>query len=360
MKHRTTLAVAVVAMCLGPALAAGPTYAGTDATTTTSFAFKASGYGTRIKGGEIPAGSSTTGYRGFGCTTRAGKSLTNNVAETTLQGLGTASGVRTRVWTTSRHGVVASHSTHDIAEITLVRSGLGSLSIRAITSRATAYHDARGFHARTTTHLGGLVFTPPVGGEQALPLPTPDRPITIPGVATIYVGRHATGRSATGATADAYALRVELLATGTSVRVARSHAALYSGVTGGVFGGRAAATRVVTAAGDIVESGPNPLTPMPCQGTYGKLREKSLALVDLGGQLVVEGANARTRGAQAGHRAHGMARAEVAQVRIGGGQVVIDGIVGKATVVRHGHEVLRSARGTRRSGSRCWTAPGPW
>ena len=43
MKHRTTLAVAVVAMCLGPALAAGPTYAGTDATTTTSFAFKASG-----------------------------------------------------------------------------------------------------------------------------------------------------------------------------------------------------------------------------------------------------------------------------------------------------------------------------
>lgn len=149
MKHRMTLAVAVVAMCLGPALAARPTYAGTDAATTTSFALKASGYGTRIKGGEIPAGSSTTPY----------------------------------------------------------------------------------------------------------------------------------------------ALRVELLATGTSVRVARSHAALYSGVTGGVFGGRAPATRVVTAAGDIVESGPNPLTPMPCQGTYGKLREKSLALVDLGGQLVVKGAS---------------------------------------------------------------------
>jgi hypothetical protein len=347
MKHRTALAVAVVPMCVGLTLSGSPTYAGTSHTTSTSFAFATSGYGTRVKGGQIPAGSSTTGFQSIGCTNKAGKSRTNNVAEATLPGLGKASGVQTHVWTTSHHGVVASHSTHKIAEITLAQSDLGSLSIRAITSRAKAYHDAHGFHSTTTTHLGSLVLTTPIGGEQSFPLPTPDQPVTIPGLVTIYAGQHTTKHNADGATADAYALRVEVLATGTSVRVARSHAALYSGFTGGVFGGHAAATRVVTAAGDIVRSGPQPLTHMPCQGTYGKTHQKALASVDLGGQLVIQGAQAMTRGAQGAHRAHGVSRAEVAQVSLGGGQVVIDGIVGKASVERKGHHVAKSAKGTR-------------
>jgi hypothetical protein len=42
-----------------------------------------------------------------------------------------------------------------------------------------------------------------------------------------------------------------------------------------------------------------------------------------------------------------MSRAEVAQVSLGGGQVVIDGIVGKASVVRRGNHVVRSAKGTQ-------------
>jgi hypothetical protein len=351
MKKRTALAVALVPLCTGLAFGASPTYAGTSAKSTsfksTSFAFKTSGYGTKVKGGQIPAGSSTTGYQIIGCTNKAGKSRTNDVAEATVPGLGKASGVKTRVWTTSRHGVVASHSTHKIAKLTLAQTGLGSLSIRAITSRAKAYHDATGFHTKVTSHLGDLVFTPPIGPEQNLPLPTPDQPITIPGVATIYAGLHKSNHSANGATADSYALRVEVLATGTSVRVAHSHAELYGGLTGGVFGGHAAATRIVTAAGDILKSGPNPLTLLPCQGTYGQTRQKSVASVDLGGQLVVKGANARTRGAQGARGARGMARAEVAQVSLGGGQVVIDGIVGKASVVRRGHHVVRSAKGTR-------------
>ena len=221
------------------------------------------------------------------------------------------------------------------------------MRIRAITSRATAYHDADGFHSSTSTHVGSLVLDTPVGGHQSFPLPTPDQPVTIPGLATIYAGQHTTTDTANGATADAYALRVEVLATGTSVRVARSHAELFSGLTGGVFGGHAAATRVVTAAGDIVKSGPQPLVHLPCQGTYGKTHEKSLASVDLGGQLVVKGANARTLGTQDADQARGVSRAEVAQVSLGGGQVVIDGIVGKASVVRTGHDVAKSATGTR-------------
>jgi hypothetical protein len=346
MKHRSSIAVAMVPLCVGLALAASPTYAGTSAAKSTSFAFKTSGYGTRVVGGQVPAGSSTTGFESIGCTNKAGRTHTNNVAEATVPGLGKASGVKTHVWTTSKDGVVASHSTHTIAKLALAQSQLGSLSINAIMSRSTAYHDAGGFHATTSTNLGGLTFTPPVGPAQSVPLPTPDQPVTIPGLVTIYAGEHVVRHSGNGAYASAFALRVDVLATGTSVRVAKSHAELHSGFTGGVFGGRSAATHVVTAAGDIAKSGPNPLTLMPCQGTYGQLREKSLATLDLGGQLVVKGANARERGAQGAHGAHGMSRAEVAQVSLGGGQLVIDGIVGKATVVRRGHHVTRSAKGS--------------
>ena len=86
---------------------------------------------------------------------------------------------------------------HQIARVSLVKSALGSLSINAVTSRATASHCSDGFHATTTTHIGGLSFTPPVGPAQSFPLPTPDHPLTIPGLATIYAGQHSTHRSGT-------------------------------------------------------------------------------------------------------------------------------------------------------------------
>jgi hypothetical protein len=350
MNHRRSLVVAVLPVCVGLAVTAGPTFAGATSSTSTSYAFKASGFGTQVTGGQIPAGSSTTGSQALACTNRAGKSRSNNVAEATLPGLGTASGVTTRVWSTSHHGVVASHSTHRIAEITVAQSQLGTLSIKAIASRSTAYHDARGFHARTTTHLGSLTFTPASGAAQSFPAPTPDHPLTIPGLVTVYAGRHVTRHSGTGALATAFALRVDVLATGTRVRVARSHAELHEGLTGGIFSGRAAATHVVTAGGDIARSGPNPLLVMPCEGSYGKVREKSLASVDLGGQLVVKGAHSSDRGSQTADGARGMSRADVARVELGGGQVVVNAIVGKASVVRRGHHVTMSATGTRLAG----------
>ncbi|HEY3530204.1 MAG TPA: choice-of-anchor P family protein [Nocardioides sp.] len=345
MKHRTALAVAIVPLSIGLALTAGPTYAGT-ATKITTFAFKATGFGTRVIGGQVPAGSGTTAYQGISCTNKAGKWRTNNIDEATLPGVGQATGVKTQVWTTSRNGVVASHSSHSIAKLVLAQSQLGSLEVSTINSRAKAYHNGSGFHAVTTTQIGALTFTPPVGPAQTFPAPTPDQPLTIPGLATVYAGQHATHHWGNGAIATAYALRVDVLATGTSVRLARSHAALNSGLTGGLFSGRSAATHVVTAGNSTLKSGSNPLTPMPCQGTYGKTIEKSLASLDLGGQIVVKGASSSERGVQGDHRAHGVSRAEVNQIRLGG-QVEIDGIVGRVTVDRTPSGVTKTIKGTR-------------
>lgn len=348
MKHHRATALALMPVTLGLVAAAGPTYAGTARSTSTSFAFQASGFGTRVIGGQVPVGSDTTGYQVIGCTNQAGKSRTNDVASATIPGLGQALGVRTHVWTSSHHGVVATHSTHSIAELVLAQSQLGTLEIDAISSRARAYHDKSGFHATTATRIGGISFTPAGGSAQSFPAPTPDQPLAIPGVATIYAGRHLTHTSGTHAAAYASALRVDLVPSGTTVQVAKSSAQLNSGMLSAVFAGHSAATHVLTAGGGILESGPNPLNPMPCMGTYGKTLERSLASIDLGGQLVVKGATTRERAAQTASSAHGMSRAAVAELDLGGGQLVVQGIVGKATVRRTSSgRVVRSDEGTQ-------------
>jgi hypothetical protein len=349
MKRLAPILVAVLAMPAG-LVAAGTDAgfaAGHTATHTTSYAFQASGFGTRLIGGKIPAGSSTTGYQVIGCTNQAGKDHTNDVLGAKLPGLGKVSGVRTRVWTTERNGVVASHSTHSIAHVTLASTGVGSLTLDAVKATATAFHDGSGFHAVGQTLVGGITFTPPVGPAQSFPAPTPGQPVEIPGLATITLGGSDTSHTANGAVASALALRVDVIPTHTSLFVARAHAELYRGLVGGIFSGTSAATHVITAAGGIVTSGPNPLLVMHCQGTFGKTLEKALASVDLGGQLVVKGATSRERASQDDGRAHGYERGSLAKLNLGDGQLVVDGIVAKASVTRTPAGVATSARGTR-------------
>ena len=124
MTRRIPLLVTVATLGVGLTLTAGgPGFAGPAPHRSTSFAFQSSGFGSRINGGQIPAGSSTTSYQHIGCTNLAGRDKTNDVADATVPGLGTLSGVRTRTWTTMRHGVAAAHSTHSIADLTLASSG---------------------------------------------------------------------------------------------------------------------------------------------------------------------------------------------------------------------------------------------
>jgi hypothetical protein len=350
MHVRTPLTVAVGALCAGLALTStGPGFAAPTVhrTKATTYAFQGSGYGTRVIGGQLPAGSSTTAYQHIGCTDLAGLNRTNDVADATVPGLGTASGVKTRVWTTARHGVVASHARHSIANLTLASSGLGSLSLDAIRSTAKAFHDATGFHATTDTSIGGITFTPPAGPPQSFPAPTPNQPVTIPGLATIYLGSNTATHGDHGATAKALALRIDVTATSSSVKVALSHAQLNDGLTGGIFRGHSNATRVVSALTDIAHSGPNPLSLMGCLGTGGVVRTKSLAGVDLGGQLVVSGLESAQKGSQGDQRAHGFERAKIARVDLGGGQLIVNAIVGKANVTRTSHGWVRNAQGTQ-------------
>ena len=347
MNTRTPLLVTVATLGVGLALASsGPGFAGATSHRSTSFAFSSTGFGSRINGGQVPAGSSTTSYQRIGCTNLAGRDKTNDVADATVPGLGTLSGVRTHTWTTMRHGVAASHSTHSIADLRLASSGIGSLRIDAIHSSSKAFHDDQGFHGTTSTTVGDITFRPTVGQAQSFPAPTPDQPITIPGLATISLGTSSRQHDSLGATASADALVVDVVATGTKVKVAHTHASISGGLTSGIFSGHANATRVVTALTDLAHSGPQPLVLMGCLGTRGHRVSKSVAGVDVGGQLVVKGLSSSQRSSQT-PRGHGFEQASIATVNLGHGQLVVHGIVGRAAVAQTDHGLMRSTKGTR-------------
>ncbi len=181
MKQRIALIATTAAACAGLTLTAAPGHAGAASTHHTTFAFGGSGYGTRVTGGKLPVSSDTTGYQVVGCTDRAGLRRTNDVADATVPGLGTVSGVRTRVWTTQRHGVTTSHSTHRIADLTIASGGLGSLRLEAITSHSRAFHDARGFHTATSTGIGAHQVHPADGRGPVVPRTDPGPPDRDPG-----------------------------------------------------------------------------------------------------------------------------------------------------------------------------------
>jgi hypothetical protein len=354
MNTRTRTLAALIALGTGLTLAVAPGYAATPAKVGHShFALTMSGYGTRIIGGQVPGGSQTTAYQRIGCTNKVNKAKNNDVASATIPGLGGLSGLHTRVWTTRHHGVVGSNASHSVDSLTLASTPLGTLSINAINATARAYHDATGFHATTTTSSGSITLTPPAPPPplpplppQTFPLPTPGQPVTIPGLATIYAGKNTRHSSATGAFANAVALIVDVTATGTQAKVGRAVAQIGSGLTYGMFHGHSNATRISTALQGNLKSGPNPLSLMPCQGTAGAVRSKALASLDLGGQLVVNGLGSSERGVQTDTQANGYERGEVAQVNLGSGALVVNGIVGQANVKRTAHKIVRSAKGT--------------
>jgi hypothetical protein len=316
-------------------------------TTPTKFAFKASGFGTRVQGGQLPAGSDTTAFQAIGCTNKAGIDRENHEAAVDVPGLGTVSGVKTHLWTEQRNGVVSSYSKHSVANITLGDASTGSLEINAVSALARAYHDASGYHSRTRTEVASIIFTSPGGEPQALEIPTPDQPLEVPGLAIIRIGSSAKRVSDHAAFAGANAIDIRVVPSDTRARIAHSAATVSGGVTYGIFDGYSFGTRV-KAVDDNVSSGPTPLSLMPCQGTREILRKKAVAFLRLGDNQV--GARAvDTQQWSRGSRddAEIVERGSIAEVDLGDGQLVINGIVGRAHAVLTRSGVTSDAKGTQ-------------
>jgi hypothetical protein len=309
-------------------------------------AHKASGYGTKVRGGQVPVASDTTAFMVIGCATRTGVEKGNHEAEAELPGAGTVSGVRTKLWTVRSGAAVHTYSRNTTANVVLAQSGLGTIEITAIRSLSHAWHDAQGFHADTSVSVGNLLFTPPVGEPQELDLPTPGQPIEIPGLAKISVGAKKESATDQAGIAIADALRVHLIPTNTKLTVAHSNARVYGGVKHGTFRGSSAATRV-SAADDTITSGRTPLSLMPCQGTDGEQWTKQIAVLDAGGEIIVEGLRSSQRGKQLSDRSVAMERGSITSLNFGDGALVIDAVAAQANVTRTaGGKVTSNTQGT--------------
>ena len=311
----------------------------------TPFALKSWGYGTRVQGGQVPAQSGVPAYEIIGCTNLAGLDKTNQVADAVLPGLGTISGVKTRVWTTRTDGVVSSWAENTIGKVVLSDSPLGTLTLSAVSTTAHAYHDGDGFKTEASTDLAHLQFQPPVGPAMDLPLPTPSQPVEIPQVGKVIMAHKKANASANGAQVFANGILVRLYESGSVVRVAHAVAQIARGATIGVFSGESYAVGG-NAAGDIVRLGRNPLMKMPCQGTNGVVRNRELAGIDLGGQVGVAGASSSSVGDQNKRRAWGRERSRVASINLAGA-VQVTGIVGQVNVARYGPNRTKLKANTR-------------
>jgi hypothetical protein len=345
-RHTAALAAAV-ALVVGttPAALAKPHHRG-EPPTATPFAFRAVSYGSRVRGGDLPLSSGTTSYLAIGCTNRLGTQKDNEVTTVELPGLGRLEGVTATTGTSGSGADVTSYSTHDIGKLTVAQSALGALTIRAISASSRASHDAGGYHATTDISVGRITLDTPTGPLLDLPIPKPGKPVELPGLLSISVGKEKRVTGANGAVAKAEGLVVRILPTHTKIQVAHTAAKLTTGIKRGLFYGRANATRVTAAAG-LLRSGPQPLQLMPCQGTRGEVRSKSLAALDLPGLLEVGAANTELMGQQTGQDAYGYTQSSIAHVDLGNGQLVVDGIVGRANVSRSKGRVSVSSTGTR-------------
>ena len=345
---RTLITGLTMAALTTAGLVAGTTATATAAAkpTPTPYALSAFGIGTAVKGGSVPATSGKTAYRIIGCTNRAGVDRENHEAEATVPGLGVVSGVKTRVWTTKSDGVVASNSLHQVASIMIGEgSGQGTVEIRGVKSYSRAYHDDKGFHAAYETEIGQIVYTPVEGGPEVLLPPTPGQTLEVPGLANIKLGSHSRHHGADGAKAYATTLKIEVIPSDTMARVAHTSAKIGGGVKSALFRGNSNATRMDALDGNLT-SGPTPHLPMPCQGTDGDVKSNNLATVDLGGQAAVSGANTSEMADQTQRKAWGWEKSSIAELNLGGGQLVISGVVGQVNVSRENGTVKRDIKGT--------------
>ena len=340
--------LAALALALTGALAAAPTATAAAAAAPdgeraklvrTEFAFKANGYGTSASGGQIPVGSDRTALSSIACTSDAGKARRNFVEETEVPGLGTVRGVYSRVSTSRKGGVTASSSVHKVAEIVLAETPLGSLTIDGVESTTRASNDGRAFDAVAETKIAGITFTPPVGEPQTLPIPSLGQPLEIPGLAVITLGRTIEKESRENARAYAVGLVVKVIPTDTVVKVARSVSKLERGFKTGIFSGSGVPVKA-NVLGELVEVGRVITQVMPCLGTGGELDASDAADVDLGDQVLVDGASARQRGNQTARKANGMESSFVAELDLAG-QLVIEAISSRVEVTRMASGALK-------------------
>ncbi|MBB3090644.1 choice-of-anchor P family protein [Nocardioides albus] len=329
-----TLALSAASVAVVGAILAVPAPS-QAALTNTDFGMFASGFGTRVTGGSLPANSGDLGYQTIGCTRKAGHDVSNNTAGAKVPGLGTIGATTTKQRTIKSGSTVKSISEHKIADVVLDKNPLGKVTVEGLSSVSQAWWDGKGYKADSKAKIAHIVLDPAGPGRTIdLPIPGSDRPLVIPGIATIGLGNTVERTNADGAYSYANGIWIKLHGTDSEVIVGRSRAEINGQAFSAVFNGFSNSVDA-SALGGVVKVGKNPLTNAGCAGTKGKLKTKSIGHVPLGevGNILdVKGLTSGQRSNQTKTTAEGYTFGEVANVNIGNGAIRIEAIRAQANV----------------------------
>lgn len=332
--QRTTskVFVAVFATSLAvlslPSAALAATTPSTDG--PTAYALSASGYASRVDGGNLPAGSGKSAFAVIGCTNLAGLSTSRSAVSIPIKDLVTISGARTRAWTTEVGGKVSAWSSHKIAKATFVNiAGLGTLSLDGIASLTHSYHDATGYHATTTSSVGSITLTL-LGIPVDFDIPPIGQTLSIPGVADISLGAGTTNENAAGASATNDAVKIDFVPSDTTIYLAHAHSQISGGVRSALFRGTSSGVSV-NALDGALRVAKQPFLVMKCRGTGGHEVDNNTAAVDLGALGSASGLATSEWAKQTTTKARSWQQADVAGISLAGGALQISGVTGRAS-----------------------------
>lgn len=330
--------------------AGAPAGAATDpagAPRPTGIGLQATAFGTEVLPGSLHTGSARTALLVLGCTTAAGVDRHKSVGTDDLTELGSASGVRTRVWTTENAaGVVSTYSRSTIAKVRIADAGVASLKLDGVSVTARTWHDSSGFHRSNSFSLVGLSARV-LGVPFDLPAPgdiDPGQSIEIPGLLIMTFDKRTGSVGPQSAAATSTGVLLEL-ADGTRASLARAESRMDADVKGGLLSGQAVAADSddeVVALNRVVKRN------IPCNGTDGRWLTSDGAATDLLPGLTVGAATVGALGDQISVRqAVAKTRARTARIELGGADgLVVTAIRTQASVVRDGDQYARSAAGS--------------
>jgi hypothetical protein len=101
-----------------------------------------------------------------------------------------------------------------------------------------------------------------------------------------------------------------------------------------------------TAVGGVAKVGQTPLSLMPCSGTDGKVRSKSIVGVNPAPGLELRNLTSRQRGTQGATKASGTEFGRVGVAEINDADILIKNIVGQVNVVTGAESSRRNTNGT--------------
>lgn len=323
-----------------------------------------SAFGTMVEADQAGFSSGPSAYVTSGCTHQVPVEKTNDVTgvDTGKSGItigAVDSAVRSYRAKIGGLASTVSRAVSDVADVEVGDASTLQLQVKALHGVSTAWVNSKGFHAGSTLSLGDIALVGSnasqlqqvsdlLNGPTSTVLSTlrQSGPIVIPGLAQISLGtaHHKVAKQFSFARTTALVIDVFQSSSqtqpapgDTQITVGRSFARVAGYDYSGIFGGHAYGAQATVLNG-VANVGENVELPLHCEGTAGTVRSEKLAGLTLpsGSPLALSAVESDVYGARGAPKggATDWTSSKVAEVDLGGGQLVIKGIYVKTKAWR--------------------------